>query len=287
MRSAVQYVLFSGDLFFVACAVFVLAVSADTFGFLEKRARTRRVAALVTLTALLMAFLAAPPLPMVIALPTVVLAFGYVFSQVGRLRRVLAVVVMLASIAAAGWEAPYHRRSATLPVPQRIVVIGDSLSSGGFGERTPWPALLGSALRATVINLAAPSDDTAGALANQVPRLPPARSGDLVVVEIGGNDMLAGTDVNQVEVALDAILSAAREGGRRPVVLVELPLLPLAWRYGALQRRAASRYKVILVPRRVLARVLTAPGNTTDGLHLTQRGHDELANCLVTWAGWR
>lgn len=38
---------------------------------------------------------------------------------------------------------------------------------------------------------------------------------------------------------------------------------------------------LILIPRRVLALVLSDPRNTSDGIHLTQRGHDRMAEELA------
>lgn len=38
-----------------------------------------------------------------------------------------------------------------------------------------------------------------------------------------------------------------------------------------------------MIPRRVLASVLADPRNTSDGIHLTQRGHDVMAQTLLQW----
>ena len=68
--------------------------------------------------------------------------------------------------------------------------------------------------------------------------------------------------------------------------MFELPLLPGRWAYGAAQRRIASRHGIVLIPRRVLAGILLDPANTSDGLHLTQQGHEKLAGAVADWAGW-
>ncbi len=68
-----------------------------------------------------------------------------------------------------------------------------------------------------------------------------ARAADpnaVVLVEIGGNDLLGGTAVARFEQDLAALLTALT-GPHRLVVMVELPLLPFSNGYGAAQRRVA------------------------------------------------
>ena len=98
--------------------------------------------------------------------------------------------------------------------------------------------------------------------------------------------MLDGSPAHEFESSLDTLLNRLRETSRPNIVLLELPLLPGRWGYGAAQRRLARRHGAVLIPKRVLAKALTAPGNTTDGLHLTDRGHEQLARGLAVALGW-
>ena len=59
--------------------------------------------------------------------------------------------------------------------------------------------------------------------------------------------------------------------------MFELPLFPFQNAYGRAQRAVAKRHAVALIPRRHFARVLGMKDGTLDGLHLTQKGHDEMA----------
>jgi acyl-CoA thioesterase I len=266
------YFLYSGQLFFAAAASFAIAAALD-------HTRLRRVTGFLMLLSVPLAVLAAPPLPIAVA---IIASAAAIAALVLRGKRIAAAIAIASSVLVMAVEAPYHVRRPQVAKPREAFVVGDSLASGGFGEAAPWPSVLARETGVAVTNLALPSDDASMALRNQIPQLP-SRPGAAVIVEIGGNDMLAGASAKQFAASLDAILIAA---GRRDVILLELPLIPGRWSYGAAQRRLAAKHGAVLVPKRLLARVLTAPGNTSDGVHLRQAGHDELARELAEWLGW-
>lgn len=275
MRSFLLFGLYSGWMFFAAVGMFLAAMIAP-----------RRVAGVLGLLAISLAILSAPPLPLLLAIPSLIAALAYVFAGV-RATRALRAVAIAACLLVAAVELPYHLRRPRTVRPSSVFVIGDSLASGGFGEVAPWPSVLGRETRLPVINLALPSDNAAMALENQIPRLPaPGSATECVIVEIGGNDMLEGTPATQFATALDGVVAKASASGRRNVIMLELPLLPGRWRYGAIQRDVAAKHGSVLVPKRILARVLTGAGNTSDGIHLTQRGHDALAREVAAWLRW-
>ena len=262
MRGAIVYHVYSGQLFFSAAALFILGVAIPRL----------RVLALLAIP---LAFLSGTPVRLWMAVPLVAIAIA---ALIWRRSIALRIVGILAVLAAAAVEVPWHRTPSPYPLPGRLIVIGDSLASGGFGESRPWPQRLG----APVANLARASDKAPEAFVNQVSRMPPRRGGDAVIVEIGGNDMLERAPVADFEKALDGIVRASLP---RQTVMLELPLLPGRWAYGAAQRRIAKRHGIMLVPKRVLANVLADPQNTDDGLHLTTRGHERMALAL-SYAIW-
>ena len=287
MRGALLYHVYSGQLFFSAAILVLAAVVSDLFGWLDTRPLTRRIAAFLTVLAVALAALSGTPVRMVLAILTIVATLGYALFGFGArwgLRYSLGGLASALVVIAVASEIPYHLRRSTEPTPSRVFVIGDSLSSGGFGERTPWPEILARHLRVPVTNLALPSDNAAMALQNQIPQLPvPGSRNECALIEIGGNDILEGVPPDAFAAALNAILSRAGAEGRRRVVLLELPLLPGRWEYGAIQRRLAAKHNALLVPKRILARVLLGEGNTSDGIHLQQQGHDALALELARW----
>lgn len=155
-----------------------------------------------------------------------------------------------------------------------VYVIGDSLTAG-TGEKTTWPELLPT--KSQVHNLASVGA-TAESARKQSDQLPP--QGGIVVIEIGGNDVLGSTPPAKFGRDLDQLLShvAAPE---RTIVMFELPLPPLANEYGRVQRRLAAKHDVTLIPKRVLMSVLAHGDNTLDTVHLSDAGHKRMA--VAVW----
>ena len=287
MRAVLLYHAYSGQLLFSAATLFLAAATADLCGLLDARPLMRRGAGFLAVLAIPLAGLSGTPLPVILAVFALAATFAYTFIGFGarrRLRYSLGVTAIVAVLMVCAIEVPYHLRRHLPLHPSRLFVVGDSLSSGGFGERTTWPELLGRNLGIPVTNLALPSDTATAALQNQIPLLPVrGQREECVIIEIGGNDMLDGMAGDQFAAALDGILTAARGESRRTEILLELPLLPGRWQYGAIQRRLAAKHDVLLAPKRILARVLLGRGNTSDGIHLLQQGHEALARELERW----
>ena len=101
----------------------------------------------------------------------------------------------------------------------------------------------------------------------------------VVVVEIGGNDLLGSTPAAQFEKDLDALLEFLYAPNRQ-VVMLELPLPPFFHRFGRIQRAAAEKYGVLLVPKRVFLSVLAGSGATLDSVHLSQTGHQHMSDSV-------
>lgn len=102
----------------------------------------------------------------------------------------------------------------------------------------------------------------------------------LVLIELGGNDLIAGEPSDIFASALESVLMKLAAPGRT-VVMFELPLLPSRVAYGQAQRRLAAKYGVWLIPKRCLASIIAGRGATSDGLHLTDAGSQRVA-LLVT-----
>ncbi len=164
--------------------------------------------------------------------------------------------------------------------PPVIVAFGDSLSAGyGLAEADSFPAqleryLAARGVRAKVTNAGVSGDTTAGGLARLEWTL--AAAPDLVVVELGANDMLRGIEPAVTRANLDAILS--RLGARGvPVLLAGMKASPnLGRRYvhqfDAIYPELAAAHGVTLYPF-FLDGVAADPAlNQTDGLHPNARG---------------
>jgi acyl-CoA thioesterase-1 len=157
-----------------------------------------------------------------------------------------------------------------------MYVIGDSLSMGADLPGKNWPDLLGDRLHLKVRNFSF-GGARVGTSVDHALRVD--REDALVVLEIGGNDLLGGTSIPQFRDDLDKMLSILCRG-RRKVAMIELPLPPLYNRFGRVQRGLATSHGAVLIPKRYLARVICSPGATVDGLHLSNAGHQLLAEAL-------
>lgn len=283
MRDAITYHLFSGHAWFTSGALLIGLALADLTRQFVRHSRVAAAARVTGLVACATAALSGTPMPLWFAFGAIASLLGFFFLTIASprdaMRRSGVAAVLLFLTAGIVTEAPYHRAAPERTGSSRpVVVIGDSLSSGDFGETAAWPELLSRSR--PVANLSRPSENVSLARLDAATQLAGAAPDAVVVLEIGGNDMLDGTPVDEFERDLALLASAVRG---RDVVMFELPLLPGKWAFGAAQRRVAKRSGVTLIPKRVLARVLTDPSNTIDGLHLTQSGHEHLAREAARW----
>jgi len=157
-----------------------------------------------------------------------------------------------------------------------LVIVGDSISSG-IDPRVPaWPVIMQEITGIPTKNLSQPGTTALDGMDMATKVTPDDR---VVLVEIGGNDLLSGVPSSEFGRSLEAILSKLAAPGRT-VVMFELPLLPHRIAYGQIQRRLAAKYGVWLIPKRYFVRVISGPDATSDGLHLTTIGARRMANLV-------
>jgi acyl-CoA thioesterase-1 len=158
-----------------------------------------------------------------------------------------------------------------------IVCLGDSITSGvGAEPGPPFPELLAERLGTPVVNAGVPGDTAEDGLA----RVDQALAADpwLVIVELGGNDILRQIPPERTEVALSAVLERLLAARVVPV-LVELRV-PFAGRHGAIYQRLSDRYKVPLVED-ALHDILTDPALKSDPIHPNAEGYQRLADAVA------
>ena len=158
-----------------------------------------------------------------------------------------------------------------------IVCLGDSITAGvGAGRGEAFPARLEEALGVPVVAAGVPGDTTAAGLA----RLERALAADpwLVVVELGGNDLLRRVPEETTEANLRAIVEGVLAAGAVPM-LIEVEG-PFGSRYDDLFERVGGDYGVPVVED-VLGRVLRDRRLKSDAIHPNGAGHAEIAAVLV------
>jgi len=159
----------------------------------------------------------------------------------------------------------------------KMYLIGDSISGGvGFrGEKT-WHESM-----AEKNNIEITSYSVGGARVEHMfydaKRIKDENA--LVLLEIGGNDILRGTTPKKYEEALEKLLKLICQPGRT-VVMFALPLPPFYPDFGIVQKRLSKKHGVILIPRRYFASMLSGSENSVDGLHLSNAGHQRMGNMI-------
>jgi acyl-CoA thioesterase-1 len=271
----------SGQSFFTGAAFLMVAVCLST---LEKRRHIRIVRNILVCLGGSFVFVSATPLPPWFYLLLLIASLLWLAGEASRGRVPARLVLGLRLAVATVWfaavlvELPYHLSPSVPQLGRPILgIIGDSVTAGmGQQKVITWPGILADRYGVVVHDHSQMGANVVSAL-----RQAASVSSDerLVLLEIGGNDLLGETTPEGFEAGLARLLSAVRRPGR-VVVMLELPLPSTYNAYGRIQRRLARQYKTVLVPKRILLGVLQQGGTTLDTIHLTQEGHQCMADAV-------
>jgi lysophospholipase L1-like esterase len=209
------------------------------------------------------------------------IAFGLMWAGSRAGRRPLRVALALASPVAyallGAWAyglwVPWERREAHPNGP--VVFLGDSLTAGlGDDEPGLYVSRLREQFSTKLVNAGVAGDESVDALARLESDVL-SRRPRLVVVMIGGNDVLASPSVPPRELKAnisEIVRRLAKEG--IDVVLVEVPGGAIFDRYLGAYVSVARRYRVLLIGEGMLRRIfLLSHLYTSDGIHLNAKGH--------------
>ncbi len=209
-----------------------------------------------------------------------------VASGSGRPKAIVSMgwLTLAMSLAAMVMAAAFQRLVPVAAGNSRVYVVGDSISAGLDSRgNVPWPTLLRQTHGMDVVDLS-----RAGcSIGEATDRLKKAQiENAVVVVEIGGNDLLNHLAPDIFDRELDTLIGQL-QGASTRVAMFELPLFPFDNAYGVAQRRVAGKYHVPLVPRRYFAGILATPGDTVDGIHLSAQGQRAMADLVCRVLGRR
>lgn len=194
-----------------------------------------------------------------------------------RLLRAPCLVLLLALLAACG-----ARKAEPLAPGAPVLVLGDSISAGyGLPPHQAWPALLAERTGWRIANGSVSGDKAADALA-RLPGLLEAHAPKLVLIQIGGNDMLRRVPEAKTRTDLMRAISLAQARGA-VTVLVASPRPSVA---GAVFQHlsAASFYAELAKEAKAdliedaIAEVLSNPELKLDALHPNATGQAALAD---------
>ena len=196
---------------------------------------------------------------------------------------VLGMALMGANAAVA--QAP----AAAAGKPLKMVVLGDSLSAGlGLSASAAFPARLKESLKINgievdVINAGVSGDTSSGGRDRLDWSVP--QGTDAVILELGANDALRGTDPKVTRAALTDIL--ARLKARKVAVLLCGMLAPPNYgsdysaRFNAIYPDLAKSFGVPLYPFFLEGVAADARLNQADGLHPTAEGVDVIVKNIL------
>lgn len=184
---------------------------------------------------------------------------------------------MIAAVAVCLGCAPDYGSMANLDTRgSQIICLGDSITRGyGSTQGKDYPSVLSGLLGLPVVNAGINGDTTASALARleyDVLDRDPA----LVIIGLGGNDLLSGTPREETIANLDAIVSACIDRGAM-VVLVHSKFGILAsdpYRDG--HEALSKKYKTALVPNS-LKDIFGNPRRMSDQIHPNDQGYALIA----------
>ena len=172
---------------------------------------------------------------------------------------------------------------ASLPAgarPLEIVDIGDSLTAGlGLPASEAFPARLEARLReqglaVQIVNAGVSGDTTTGGLARLDWAL--ADKPDLVILALGANDALRGTDPATVRANLDAMIGKITASGAKLLLLGMLA--PPNWgrayeqAFDRIYPELAQAHNVPLYPFFLEGVAMNPDFNQPDGLHPNAKG---------------
>lgn len=185
--------------------------------------------------------------------------------------------------------------SPSAPAPKgpavHIVALGDSLFAGyGLRAEQAYPVRLEAALRARginaqVVNAGVSGDTTQDGKARLDFTLSQGAPPDLVVISLGGNDMLRGLPVAQTRGNLSAILESLEKRKIRTVVMGMLAAPNMgpdyAKSFNAIFPSVAKEHHAGLVPF-FLKPIFNRPDlQLPDHIHPTQQGVEAMVSATV------
>jgi acyl-CoA hydrolase len=190
-------------------------------------------------------------------------------DSIRQLALLIAIVVLTVSCSKVTEEA--------IPPGSVVLALGDSLTEGlGVNPQEAWPNLLATKTGWVVINGGVSGDTSSDAL-QRLPALLDQHKPSLVLVTLGGNDMLRHIPQEETVANLEKIVSLIKAHGAKPLLLAT-PKPSIA---GAVFRnltpaefygKVAQTQKIPLI-KNAIADVLSDPLLKGDPLHPNAAGH--------------
>ena len=194
------------------------------------------------------------------------------------LRQFVLLLAAIVLVAACSHKA----KEQALPAGSQVLALGDSLTQGaGVTPEQAWPNLLAQKTGWVVVNGGVNGDTSVQAL-RRLPGLLDEHNPVLVLVTLGGNDMLRRLPEQQTVANLERILALIKAHGAKAVLLATPDPSPMRAAFRDLAapdfyRKIAEAQHVPLIED-AIADVLSDPELKGDAVHPNAAGHARLAD---------
>jgi lysophospholipase L1-like esterase len=193
-----------------------------------------------------------------------------------RARALGALFLALALAAGCGKDAP---RLPPLGTRDVIVAFGDSLTYGtGAAEHESYPAVLAQLVGRPVVGAGIPGEVTAQGL-RRLPAVLDEHQPRLVIVCLGGNDMLRKVGAAEIKRNLEGMLRELRARGIS-AVLVGVPK-PALWTSSADFYAELAREFGVPYEGEIVTSVLYSSDMKSDPIHPNAKGYRRIAEALA------
>jgi lysophospholipase L1-like esterase len=192
------------------------------------------------------------------------------------MKRIAYALLLVTALASCGERVPQVSPVGPNDV---IVAFGDSLTYGtGAAEAESYPAVLAQLINRNVVRAGVPGEMTGGGLARLAGVIEEHRPA-LMIVCLGGNDMLRKVDEAQTRQNLRAIISAIKGQGIA-VVLVGVPKPALITSAPAFYGELAQEFG-IPYEGKIVTSVLYKSELKSDHIHPNAQGYRRMAEAIA------
>ena len=172
---------------------------------------------------------------------------------------------------------PKQKNTASGEKP--IVFFGNSITAGqGAGADEDFPSLIGKALNVPIVNAGVSGSTTRDALL-RINKDVLSKNPSIVVIELGGNDLLEHVDIEVSRRNFDLILSKIKPTGAK-IVILGVKFFLFSKKYEIDLRDLAKKYDATYVPD-ILEGVIGDQSLKFDDLHPNARGYQKIAEKLT------
>ncbi|MGZ8270297.1 MAG: arylesterase [Methylophilus sp.] len=172
-------------------------------------------------------------------------------------------------------------KGVIIPQGATVLILGDSLSYGtGAKAGEDYPSLLEKSTGWKIVNEGIPGDTSSQGLA-RLPNLLEEYKPQLLVIELGGNDLLDKMPVSELERNVKEIVLKAREQGVESVLVAIPSVSPLKAAVGSLSdhpiyKKISEETKTPLIAE-VFSEVLSDRDLKSDQIHPNAIGYQQVA----------